>query len=255
MIHGLDRITLAVPSPAAALQSYATLLGRTGTGEGRAFFQLANVRLELVGSDFADRGRLAGLTFAVADLAKAHDLFLRRGLRLEMVGAGQAGQAHLAIATDATCGVPVTLVERRPAGIGATSPPTSADEAAVVTGLDHVVIRTPDPERAVALYGARFGLSLRLDRSDPALGARLLFFRCGDLVVELAHDLKAGISDGPDTLWGLSWRVPGIACAHARLAAAGVEVSDVRAGRRAGSQVFTVRSHTAAIPTIVIGAG
>ena len=35
-------------------------------------------------------------------------------------------------------------------------------------------------------------------------GARLLFFRCGDLVVEIAHDLKKGVSDAPDQLWGLS---------------------------------------------------
>ena len=35
-----------------------------------------------------------------------------------------------------------------------------------------------------------------------------MFFRCGDLIVEIAHDLKAGVSSGPDRLWGLSWRVP-----------------------------------------------
>ena len=37
----------------------------------------------------------------------------------------------------------------------------------------------------------------------PTWGSRLLFFRCGDLVVEIAHDLKKGVSDGPDHLWGL----------------------------------------------------
>ena len=75
-------------------------------------------------------------------------------------------------------------------------------------GLDHVVVRTPDPDRAAALYGARLGLDMRLDRSNPAWGSRLMFFRCGDLIVEIAHDLKAGVSSGPDRLWGLSWRVP-----------------------------------------------
>src|SRR6185295_9191529 len=63
-------------------------------------------------------------------------------------------------------------------------------------------------ERATALYGARLALDMRLDRSNPAWGARLLFFRCGDLIVELAHDLKAGVGAGSDRLWGLSWRVP-----------------------------------------------
>jgi catechol 2,3-dioxygenase-like lactoylglutathione lyase family enzyme len=122
-----------------------------------------------------------------------------------------------------------------------------------VSGLDHVVIRTPNPERAIALYAGRLGLSLRLDRSEPSWGARLLFFRCGDLIIEVAHDLKAGVSDGRDTLWGLSWRVPNIAGAHARLEAAGIGTSDIRTGRRPGTRIFTVRSHTAGVPTIMIG--
>ena len=90
-----------------------------------------------------------------------------------------------------------------------------------ISALDHVVVRTPNPERAIAFYAGRLGLDLRLDRSNPEWGARLLFFRCGDLVVEIAHDLKKGVSDGPDQLWGLSWRAPDIAKANARLKAAG----------------------------------
>ena len=103
-----------------------------------------------------------------------------------------------------------------------------------ISSLDHVVVRTPDPERAIAFYAGRLGLDLRLDRSNSAWGARLLFFRCGDLVVEIVHDLKKGVSVGPDHLWGLSWRASDIAKVHARLKAAGVDVSAVRAGRRPG---------------------
>ena len=130
---------------------------------------------------------------------------------------------------------------------------TGSDSDAAVSGLDHVVIRTPNPERAVALYAGRLGLSLRLDRSEPSWGARLLFFRCGDLVIEVAHDLKAGVTSEPDKLWGLSWRVPDIARAHARVRDAGVEASDIRVGRRPGTRLFTVRSHAAGVPTIMIG--
>ena len=89
--------------------------------------------------------------------------------------------------------------------------------------------------------------------ATPAWGARLLFFRCGDLVVEIAHDLKKGVSDGPDQLWGLSWRASDIAKVHARLKAAGVDVSALRTGRRPGTEVFSVNSHTEGVPTIVIG--
>ena len=128
-----------------------------------------------------------------------------------------AARGRLHVATDSTHGVPVSLVEREPQAAATAAASIGAGHDAAVSGLDHVVIRTPNPERAVALYAGRLGLSLRLDRSEPSWGARLLFFRCGDLVIEVAHDLKAGVSDEPDKLWGLSWRVPDIARAHARV--------------------------------------
>src|SRR2546421_381138 len=164
---------------------------------------------------------------------------------------------HFVVATSsletAVAGYELLLGEHAP---GAASPLSSAigDPDATVAVLDHVVIRSPNPERAVALYAGRLGLSLRLDRTQPAWGVRLLFFRCGDLIVEVAHDLEAGVSDGPDRLWGLSWRVSDIAKAHARLRTAGVAVSDIRTGRRPHTQVFTARSHTAGVPTLMIGA-
>src|SRR6202008_2412303 len=120
----------------------------------------------------------------------------------------------------------------------ASSPLLKSSEAAAIASLDHVVIRSPNPERAIAFYAGRLGLDLRLDRSNPDWGSRLLFFRCGDLVVEIAHDLNKGVSDAPDQLWGLSWRASDIARANARLKSAGVDVSPVRAGRRPGTEVF-----------------
>jgi hypothetical protein len=65
--------------------------------------------------------------------------------------------------------------------------------------------------------------------------------------------LKKGVSDEPDHLWGLSWRVPDIAAAQARLKAAGLDVSEPRDGRRPGSQVCTVKNRTGGVPTILIG--
>ena len=43
----------------------------------------------------------------------------------------------------------------------------------------------PDPERTAALYGARLGLDMKLDRTIAALGTRFLFFRTGGLVFEV----------------------------------------------------------------------
>jgi hypothetical protein len=94
---------------------------------------------------------------------------------------------------------------------------------------------------------------LRLDRSNPAWGSRLLFFRCGDLVVEVSHELASEITDGPDRLWGLTWGVLDVAASHARLEAAGVPVSPLRVGRKPGTRLFTVRDHAAWVPTAFIG--
>src|SRR5258708_32557501 len=90
---------------------------------------------------------------------------------------------------------------------------------------------------------------MRLDRSNSAWGARLLFFRCGDLIVEVAHDLEAGVGDGPDRLWGLSWRVPDAEAARTRLPAPGLAASERRPGRKPGTRGRTVRRGTVGAAT------
>jgi catechol 2,3-dioxygenase-like lactoylglutathione lyase family enzyme len=155
---------------------------------------------------------------------------------------------HIQLDADATFGVPITLIEY--AGKQATQPIAHPDGA--VTGLDHVVIRTTHPNRAAALYGARLGLDMRLDRTEPRWGARLMFFRCGDLIVEVVHNLNEEPSDAPDKLWGLSWRVANADAAHARLKSSGFDVSEIRTGRKPGTRVFTVRNNTLGVPTLMV---
>lgn len=228
MITSLDHLVIG-----GSAGTYETLLGRRAIG-GR-------LRTGNVGLAFADGiPGLQSMAFATGDVGKAATLLERRA-----VAATRAGEA-LALAGH---GVAITLAAK---STDAPSPFTD-DEAACVSALDHVVVRTPNPERAIAFYAGRLGLDLRLDRSNEKWGARLLFFRCGDLVVEIAHDLKKGVSDAPDQLWGLSWRVPDVAKANARLKAAGLDVTETREGRRPGSQVFSVKDRTEGVPTLVIG--
>jgi catechol 2,3-dioxygenase-like lactoylglutathione lyase family enzyme len=240
VIEALDHLTLRASFRAGAVGAYETLLGRKAV-DGR--IRVGNVGLAI--EDDASTAQLTSLVFATASLEKAARLLERRALPAERAG------DRLMLSSVATHGVPVALVERTEAP--APSPLLKSSEAAAIGSLDHVVIRSPNPERAIALYAGRLGLDLRLDRSNPDWGSRLLFFRCGDLVVEIAHDLEKGVSDAPDRLWGLSWRAPDVARANERLKKAGVEVSEPRHGRRPGTQVFTVQSHTANVPTIVIG--
>jgi catechol 2,3-dioxygenase-like lactoylglutathione lyase family enzyme len=240
VIDSLDHLTLRASFRAGAVGAHETLLGRRAE-DGK--LRLGNVGLVI--EDDASTARLTSMVFATASLEKAQLLLERRALPAERK------ENRLALSTEATHGVPIALIEVKDKA--PPSPLKDSSEAASITALDHVVIRTPNPERAIALYAGRLGLDLRLDRSNPDWGSRLLFFRCGDLVVEIAHDLKKGVSDAPDELWGLSWRTPDIARCNERLKKTGVEVSAPRGGRRPGTQVFTVQSHTANVPTIVIG--
>ena len=240
MIDALDHLTLRASFHAGAVGAYETLLGRRADGN---MLRVGNVGLSI--EDDAATARLVSMVFATASLEKAERLLERRAVP------AKRKEGQLALSTEATHGVPIAVIEVRDKQ--APSPLKDSSEAASITALDHVVIRSPNPERAIALYAGRLGLDLRLDRSNPDWGSRLLFFRCGDLVVEIAHDLNKGVSDAPDELWGLSWRTPDVGRCNERLRKAGVEVGAPREGRRPGTQVFTVQSHTANVPTIVIG--
>jgi catechol 2,3-dioxygenase-like lactoylglutathione lyase family enzyme len=240
VIDALDHLILRASFRAGAVGAYETLLGRRAE-DGK--LRVGNVGLLI--EDDASTARLSSMVFATSSLDKAQHLLERRAVPAKRRG------DRLALSAGATHGVPIALIEIKDKT--APSPLKDSGEAQSITALDHVVIRSPNPERAIALYAGRLGLDLRLDRSNPDWGSRLLFFRCGDLVVEIAHDLKKGVSDAPDELWGLSWRTPDIARANERLKKASVEVSAPRDGRRPGTQVFTVQSHTANVPTIVIG--
>lgn len=232
MIRALDHLALAVPDLDAAIAGHRLIFGRAGGGPD---FVTANMtlRLEQTEAD-ANRG-LRRVAFAVSDRDKAVRLAGNRGLTLD-----EPTPAHdFAIALVAAEAAPV---------------PPLAGQPGALTALDHVVIQSAAPERALALYGARAGLDLRLDRTEPRWGTRLLFFRCGDLVVEVMHNLAAGISTEPDRLWGLSWRTDDLDAARARLAASGIDVSAIRPGRKPGTRVFTLRDGTSGVPTLVVGA-
>jgi catechol 2,3-dioxygenase-like lactoylglutathione lyase family enzyme len=135
------------------------------------------------------------------------------------------------------------LAEERPHSVVTATAP--------VLALDHVVVSTEDPERAAALYGARLGLDMALDRSHHDWG-QLMFFRSGDLIVEVVKRPVAGADLSRDKLWGLSWRVADIDATRARLMAAGIDVSEVRAGRKPGTRVLSVRDGTCGIHTLLL---
>jgi catechol 2,3-dioxygenase-like lactoylglutathione lyase family enzyme len=204
----------------------------------------------------AEQGEgLASLCFRSNDIAKMHRRLDRLTLKPEPVAEAESRDMtsgatlswkRTRAATDTTRGVRLFFLElakERPLSVR-TSP-------ASITAMDHVVVATADAERAAALYGARLGLDMALDRSHPDWG-RLMFFRCGDLIVEVVHRPGKDTDVKHDRLWGLSWRVADADATRARLLSDGVEVSEVRTGRKPGTRVLTVRTGTCGIPTLLV---
>ena len=274
MITALDHVVVLTPDIAAGKNAYQTLLGRapswsyTGGGAARALFTLDNMTLELVAPDgegedtsriravLAEQGEgLASLCFRTNDIAKMHRRLDRLTLKPEPVAEvkarDDASGATLSwkrtrAATDSAHGVRLFFLE-----LASERPRSATTAEAPITSMDHIVVATSDPERAAALYGARLGLDMALDRSHPDWG-RLMFFRCGDLIVEVTHRPGKEAISGPDRLYGISWRVASIDATRARLAAGGLDVSEVRIGRRPGSRVMTVKTGTCGVPTLLI---
>ncbi|MCA1391190.1 VOC family protein [Bradyrhizobium sp. IC3123] len=274
MIIGLDHIVVLVGDIGAAKAAYQTLLARapawqnSGEGADRVLFTLDNVTVELMAphgfSVTADRmrallgdqeGILASLCFRVADIGKMHRRLERVALRPDTVAEVESSDAatdavlhwkRTRAATELTRGVRMFFLE-----LADERPKSAVTDIAPIEGLDHVVVTTEDSERAAALYGARLGLDLALDRSHQDWG-QLMFFRCGDLIVEVVRRPVAGGDAAHDRLWGLSWRVGDIDATRARLIASGLDVSDVRTGRKPGTRIMTVRNGTCGIQTVLL---
>jgi catechol 2,3-dioxygenase-like lactoylglutathione lyase family enzyme len=273
VITGLDHVVVLLRDIAAGTTAYQTLFARApawrsiGDGAEHILFTLDNMTLELMSPDgdgatanrirsvMAEQGEgLASICFRTNDVAKMHRRLDRLMLKPEAVAEAESRDAisgatlswkRTRAATDATRGVRLFFLE-----LAQERPLSVTIAAAPVTAMDHAVISTADSERAAALYGARLGLDMALDRSHPDWG-RLMFFRCGDLVVEVVRPGKDTDADH-DRLWGLSWRVADIDATRSRLVSSGVDVSDVRAGRKPGTRVLTVHSGACGIPTLLV---
>jgi catechol 2,3-dioxygenase-like lactoylglutathione lyase family enzyme len=274
MITGLDHVVVLVGDIEAGVAAYQTLFACApawrshGEGVERVLYTLDNMTLELMSphgdSPTADRIRavldeqgdgLASICFRTGDIAKMHRRLDRLTLKPEPIADAESRDAttgatlswrRTRAATEMTRGVRLFFVE-----LANERPRSAATADAPIIAMDHVVVSTADPDRAAALYGARLGLDMALDRSHPDWG-RLMFFRCGDLIVEVVHRPQANLDLAQDKLWGLSWRVADIDATRARLVAAGVDVSDARAGRKPGTRVMTVRNGTCGIPTLLV---
>lgn len=282
MFDALDHVILAVRDLDDATRRYATLLSRSpswrgehpGWGTANALFRLDNTYLELItahgdgplGDLVAQRldrhgdGPM-GLAFAAADLDAAHTQLIANGFEPPPVSPGLGRDTDTALTRTwrgvvlpqaRTRGVLTIVIEHESPDRLPLATPIGPDDA-IVTGLDHVVVQTSDADGALALYRDGLGLRVVLDRNFPDWGMRLVFLRVGGITVELAQPLHdEQLQAGTDLVWGFSWRIPSADAAHARLRQAGLEVSEIRPGRKPGTRVISVKDGTCGVPTLFI---
>lgn len=235
MVEAFDRIVLAVPKLADAVEQFSALIGVPPVQDyspenPRAWWDLGNTALELrrdstgvAGSSNAARIEAIVLR---STSASAADTPIENTLGLEVyICDGSATASRL---------------EQAPA-----APPSSLR-------VDHLVLRTQDADACIALFALALGMRLALDKTVPEWGGRMLFFRTGKLTLEVIAPEEPGGRATQSAFWGIAYRHPDLTSLCTDLAARGVAVSEPREGRKPGTRVASVKSHALGIPTLLI---
>jgi catechol 2,3-dioxygenase-like lactoylglutathione lyase family enzyme len=281
MLTALDHIVIGVRDLEVSTARLSSLLGRTASWRGRhaaygtanSLFRLDKTYVELL-SPVADgvlgdvvRGSLdrrgdglLALAFGTSDASAAATELRARGLGAAepVAGSGRESSSgverrwrNVWLPAEETRGVMLFVIEHTSPAERLPFAAARDDESAAVSGVDHVVVHSSDPNSARTLYGQKLGLRLALDESFPDWGMRLLFFRVGGITVEIAAPLGAE-PEATDRLWGISYQVPDVERAVARLQRDGFDVSEARAGRKPGTRVATVRGEPCGVATLLI---
>ena len=226
-----DHVGLGAPDPAGAARDWSLVLGLAPVErpDGGFRFQFDRGALEIA----AGSPGPSGLGFHHADArpgpAELH------GVALAWVPVVGAPDARPVVST--------------PAGDAVRDVETGAGQ---VHAIDHVVVRTLDPDRAIASWRDVLGLRLALDRSFPDRGLRMLFFRSAGVTIEFVAPVGTVDPAARDAIDGIAWQVRDVDACRSRLLEAGLDVSEVRRGHKPGTRVATLRSGTGGLPTLLI---
>ncbi len=286
-LNRVDHVLVAVNDLEAVTRDYEVLTGRTVSlrgshpdyGTANAIFQLENTYIELISpvaeGPFAQQLRthldekgdgLFGITFGTDNAQVTSEEWQQQGLRAT---APQPGEGHgpdgsvrqwrnVYVPSEDVLGLFLFAIEHVS---DASTRPIAAPqgpENATFHAVDHVVVNTPDGDKAISVFGDKMGIRLALDRDARQWGARMMFFRIGGITLEVIQrygDDKAPAMplDAPSVYWGMAFRAHDVAAAQARLASAGVNVSEVRKGRKPGTLVATVRDKSGGVPMLIVG--
>lgn len=284
MFSGVDHILVAVSDLAESTSNYRAILGRDpswrgrhpGLGTANTLFRLENGYLELIAAEgegaFAqgvrrqidERGEgLLGFALQTPDASACVATLRERGLKVPdpVAGSGTDEETgaerhwrNVYLPPEETRGVLLFAIEHgSPPDALPKARSTSGDECAA-SAFDHIVVMTKDADATRRLYGDTLGIRLALDKTFEKFGSRLLFFRLGGMSIEVGASLRDEPDpSAPDSLWGLAYRVPDVAKTKERVAQEGLDVSEVRKGRKPGTLVCTVRKPTHGVPTLLVG--
>ena len=276
MLDSLDHIIIAVEDLSIAIENYTKLLGfpptwrgeHPGQGTENALFPLDNLYVELLASNGEGPGSdmikgflelngegLSGIALGTSDIQAAKNKL--DGMEIDVSnlieGEGKDEDSreirtwkNLFLPFSLTRGVFTFLIQHEEGSL-----PTHKEKVdSQVNKLDHVVINTNDPEGLISLYRDTYGIRLALDQTVEKWGGRMLFFRLNHTTLEIIG--KEDGKEPQDSLWGLAWVVKDIKVTYDRLISEGVEVTEVKEGRKPNTLVATVKSHTCNIPTLLI---
>ncbi len=115
-----------------------------------------------------------------------------------------------------------------------------AEHANGVTTIDHIVLLSPDLGRTVELL-ATVGATPRRRRDGQLDGRPIqqIFFRFADVIVEVVGSAETA-SDGPSTLWGITYNVADI---DATADYFGDRTTPVKQAVQPGRRITTLRHH------------
>ena len=276
MTTSIDHLIIAVEDRDRATAEYSALLGRSPSwrgahpdyGTANTLFKLDNTYIELLAPNgegmaahivngiLAERGNcLGGLVFGTDDAENFIAHARSRGLEAsdpvpghgtdEVTGAERHWH-NIFWDPAAARGIFSFCIEHDKTS---TLPDAMPSGGAPISGVDHVVVKTRGADAAKTFYGEQLGIRLALEQDVPEWGGTQLFFRASSMSIEVIASDKA---PEQDELWGLALKTQDIDATHARLTTSGIEVSEIRDGRKPGTRVCTAKSHTLGVPTLLI---
>ena len=277
MIEKLDHLVIAVSDLDSAVESYTKLFGYGPTwrgvhaqlGTANALFPVENTYLELLASNGNEGAGaamikatlelngegLAGLVLGTSNIQDLKESLLESGVELQDLALGEGVDSdqglkrtwkNLFLPFSLTRGMFAFIIQHESGELPSVHGRTSS----TINKLDHVVVNTNDPEGFKSLYGDTFGIRLALDQTVEKWGGRMLFFRLNHTTIEVIG--KPDEDDPTDKLWGLAWSVEDLKATHQRLVKEGLEISEVKAGRKENTLVCSVKSDTCNVPTLLI---